>query len=81
MNGLIDILDGFIKMSRQNVLTDAGKISAELAEKKAFTEYSTYKQKTFDELSLVEKHFLEAIENTEKEIKHKRKDQVNNGNR
>lgn len=81
MNEWIDILDGFIKMSRQNVLTDAGKISAELAEKKALTEYSTYKQKTFDELSQVEKHFLEAIENTEKEIKHKRKDQVNNGNR
>jgi len=74
MNEWIDVLDGFIKMSRQNVLTDAGKISAELAEKKALTEYSTYKQNTIDELSPVEKHFLAAIENTEKEIKHRLKD-------
>lgn len=73
MNEWIDVLDGFIKMSRQNVLIDAGKISAELAEKKALAEYSTYKQKTIDELSPVEKHFLAVIENTEKEIKHKLK--------
>ncbi len=73
MNEWIDVLDGFIKMSRQNVLTDAGKISAELAEKKATAEYSAYKQKTIDELSPVEKHFLAVIENTEKKIKHKLK--------
>ena len=73
MNEWVDVLDGFIKMSRQNVLTDAGKISAELAGKKAIAEYSTYKQKTIDELSPVEKHFLAVIENTEKEIKHKLK--------
>lgn len=73
MNEWVDVLDGFIKMSRQNVLNDAGKISAELAEKKAAAEYSTYKQKTFDELSPVEKHFLAVIENTAKEIKHKLK--------
>jgi hypothetical protein len=71
MNEWVDVPDGFIKMSRQNVLTDAGKISAELAEKKATSKYSTYKQKTIDELSPVEKHFFAVIENTEKEINNK----------
>jgi hypothetical protein len=74
MSEWIDVLDGFIKMSRQNLLTDAGKISAELAEHKAFAEYTAYKQKTFDELSTVEKHFLAAIENTQKAIQRKLKD-------
>lgn len=36
MNDWIEVLDGFIKMSRQDVLTNAGKISAELAQKKAW---------------------------------------------
>ncbi len=71
MNEWIDVLDGFIKMSRQNLLANAGKISAELAENKALAEYSAYKQKTYDELSPVERHFLATIENAEKEIKHR----------
>jgi hypothetical protein len=74
MNEWIEVLDGFIKMSRQNLLTDAGRISADLAEKKALAEYTAYKQKTLDELSPVEKHFLAAIESAEKKLKHNRKD-------
>lgn len=70
----VAVYDGFIKMSRQNLLTDAGKISADLAEKKALAEYTAYKQKTLDELSPVEKHFLAAIESAEKKLKHNRKD-------
>lgn len=45
MKDWIEVLDGFITMSRQNVLTHAGKISAELAQKKALDEYDAYKQK------------------------------------
>ncbi len=74
MSEWIDVLDGFIKMSRQNLLTDAGRISAELAEQKALAEYNAYKQKTFDELSTVEKHFLATIESAEKVIQRKLKD-------
>ena len=74
MSEWIDVLDGFIKMSRQNLLTDAGRISAELAEQKAIAEYTAYKQKTFDELSTVEKHFLATIESAEKVIQRKLKD-------
>ncbi len=56
-------------MSRQDVLTDAGKISAELAKKKANAEYELYKRKADDELSEVEKQFLASIEEANKKIK------------
>jgi hypothetical protein len=73
MTDWIEVLDGFIKMSRRDVLIDAGKISSDLAEKKALTEYSVYKKKTLNELSPVEKHFLESIETAEKKLKHRLK--------
>jgi hypothetical protein len=69
MNDWIEVLDGFIKMSRQEVLTDAGKISAELAKKKATVEYETYKKKSDNELSEVEKQFIENIEQANKRLK------------
>ena len=72
MKDWIEILDGFIKMSRQEVLTNAGKISAELAKKKAETEYLQYKQKTLDELSEVEKQFIASIEQANKKLKDKK---------
>ncbi|MEI6613700.1 MAG: virulence RhuM family protein [Chrysiogenales bacterium] len=70
----IDVLNGFIKMSRQNVLVDAGNISAGLAEKKAHLEYSTYTEKNMDELTAVEKHFLQSIEAAEKKLLKKKKE-------
>lgn len=69
MKDWIDVLDGFIKMSRQDVLTHAGKISAELAQKKALAEYETYKKKSDDELSEVEKQFIASIEQANKKLK------------
>jgi len=69
MKDWIEVLDGFIKMSRQEVLTHAGKISAELAQKKALAEYDTYKGKSADELSEVEKQFIESIEKAGKQLK------------
>ncbi len=69
MKDWIEILDGFIKMSRQDVLTHAGKISAELAQQKALAEYETYKSKSVDELSEVEKQFIASIEQADKKLK------------
>ena len=69
MKDWIEILDGFIKMSRQEVLTNAGKISAELAKKKAETEYELYQKKSADELSEVEKQFIASIEQANKKLK------------
>ncbi|MGK0639854.1 RhuM family protein [Schleiferia thermophila] len=69
MKDWIEILDGFIKMSRQEVLTHAGKISAEIAQRKALAEYEVYNKKSDDELSEVEKQFIASIEQANKKLK------------
>ncbi|MDR1756416.1 MAG: virulence RhuM family protein [Culturomica sp.] len=69
MKDWIEVLDGFITMSRQDVLTHAGKISAELAQKKALEEYDAYKNKSLDELSEVEKQFIASIEQANEKLK------------
>jgi hypothetical protein len=73
MKDWIEVLDGFIKMSRQNILMDAGKISAELAKQKALAEYDSYKRKSAEELSEVEKQFIASIEAVNKQLKVKSK--------
>lgn len=69
MKDWIEVLDGFIKMSRQDVLTHAGKISTEFAQQKALTEYQSYKSKSTDELSEVEKQFIASIEQVNKQVR------------
>ncbi len=69
MKDWIEVLDGFITMSRQDVLTHAGKISAEIAQRKALAEYESYKIKSDNELSEVEKQFIASIEQAEKKLK------------
>jgi hypothetical protein len=68
MKDWIEVLDGFTKMSRQNILRDAGKISAELAKEKAEKEYEIYKEKSYLDLSDVERHFIDSIDEAEKKI-------------
>ena len=75
MKDWIEILDGFIQMSRQEVLTHAGKITAEIAQQKAMAEYETYKSKSNDELSEVEKQFIAIIEQAEKLVKKLKKNE------
>lgn len=72
MKDWIEILDGFIKMSKQDILTDAGKISADLAQEKALSEYNNYKKKSINELSQVEKQFLESIDKARKQLEGKK---------
>ncbi|HRZ97138.1 MAG TPA: virulence RhuM family protein [Paludibacter sp.] len=69
MNDWIEILNGFLKMSRQEILTNAGKISAEIAQQKANKEFETYRKKQSDELSQVEKQFIASIEDANKVLK------------
>lgn len=69
MNDWIEVLDGVIQMSRQDVLTHAGTISAALAGQKALAEYEAYKGKTADELSAVEKQFIASIEQAEIQLR------------
>lgn len=62
-------LDDFLKMTGKNILDNAGKISHKMAIEKANMEYETYKEKTQDELSKIEKDFIEYIEQTAKLLK------------
>lgn len=61
-------LDDFLKMTGQEILTHSGAISHNQAIKKAKTEYDKYKETIKDELSNVEKDFINQLENTEKKI-------------
>ena len=58
MKDWINILDDFLRISRKDILTHAGKISAKLAKEKADKEYNKFKERTKNELSPVEIHFL-----------------------
>ncbi len=56
----------------------AGNISHQEALDKAHTEYEKYKERTQNDLSEGEKHFIKEIENTAKKLKLK---STNNENR
>ena len=64
----INILDDFLRISRKDILTHAGKISAKLAKEKANKEYDKFKERTMNELSPVEIHFLENFEREQKKL-------------
>ncbi|MDP2237125.1 MAG: virulence RhuM family protein [Bacteroidales bacterium] len=72
MKDWIERLDDFLKMTGNDILRNAGKISHERALKKANAEYQKYKEITKDELSEAEKHFIEQIETTAKKLKPKK---------
>lgn len=65
-------LDDFLKMSGSKLLENAGKVSHEQAKLKAELEFEKYREKTKDELSKVEKDFLESIKATQKKLEGKR---------
>lgn len=71
MKDWIQKLDDFLKLSNKALLTHAGKISAELAKQKADTEYDKFKERTKNQLSPVEIHFLENFEKEQKKLKNK----------
>lgn len=71
MKDWIERLDDFLKMTGNQVLKNAGTISHEQALKKANEEYGKYKEQTKNELSEVEKHFIEQIDSTAKNLKPK----------
>ena len=68
MKDWINILDDFLRISRKDILTHAGKISAKLAKEKANKEYDKFKECTMNELSPVEIHFLENFEREQKKL-------------
>ena len=68
MKDWINILDDFLRISRKDILTHAGKISAKLAKEKANKEYDKFKERTKNNLSPVEIHFLENFEREQKRL-------------
>ena len=68
MKDWINILDDFLRISRKDILTHAGKISAKLAKQKADQEYDKFKERTQNNLSAVEIHFLENFEREQKRL-------------
>lgn len=69
MKDWIQKLDDFLKLSGKELLTHAGRISAEIAKQKANMEYDKFKERTMYELSPVEIHFLENFEKEQKKLK------------
>ena len=68
MRDWINILDDFLRISRKDILTHAGKISAKLAKEKADQEYDKFKERTNNDLSPVEIHFFENFEREQKKL-------------
>ena len=66
MNNWSEKLDDFMRISDREILTNAGTISHEQAQKKAVDEYEKFYKKMIEEVSPVEKHFLEAVERVKK---------------
>ena len=61
MKDWLETIDDYLKMTRREILSTAGRISHEQALDKAHEEYKKFKAKERDQISLVEKHFLESI--------------------
>ena len=68
MKDWITKLDDFIRMSDSEILTRAGTVKHVEAEQKVMLEYEKYKERTADDLSDVEKHFLDSINKAQKKI-------------
>ena len=73
MKDWIAILDDFLRISRKDILTHAGRVTAQLAKAKADAEYDKFKERTKNDLSAVEIHFLEQFEREQKKLTDKRK--------
>ncbi len=71
MKDWVERLDDFVKMTGNDVLQHAGAVSHRQAIEKAAAEYEKYKVQTKDDLSEVEKHFVQQIETTAKTLKAK----------
>jgi hypothetical protein len=68
MKDWIAKLDDFMKLSGGEILAHAGRISAETAKLKAGREYDKFKERPQYNLTPVEQHFLESLEQAEKKL-------------
>jgi hypothetical protein len=68
MKDWVNKLDDFLKISEREILTHAGNIKHDDAVRKAEAEYKKYKERTKNDLSPVERDFLQTIEQVEKKL-------------
>ena len=68
MRDWIQKLDDFLRLSDKELLDNAGAISAKLAKEKADAEYDKFKERTKNDLTPVEIHFLEQFERERKKL-------------
>lgn len=73
MKDWIAKLDKFLMASDRELLTHAGKISKEVALKKAKSEYEVFKRNYLDYQTPVERHFQEAIKDVKQIAKQRKK--------
>jgi hypothetical protein len=69
MRDWLEKIDDFLKMTGNSILSHAGKISHQQAIEKAHGEYRKYKLRTENELTRVERDFIEHIETVAKSLK------------
>ncbi|WP_317855169.1 virulence RhuM family protein [Chakrabartyella piscis] len=67
MSDWIETLDGFLKLSKHEILTHSGRISTKTAELKAKEEYRKFKALQIEGISLVEEDFIKELENKKPE--------------
>lgn len=71
MKDWVERLDGFIKMSGSELLSGAGKISHEEAKIKSELEYEKFKERSKEQLTQVERDFIEHVKSTQKKLEGK----------
>lgn len=69
MRDWIQKLDDFLRLSGKELLSHAGKVSAEIARRKADTEYARFRERTAYDLSPVEIQFIENFEREQKKLR------------
>lgn len=68
MKDWIETLDGFLKLSKHEILRGAGRINAAMAEKKAKDEYHKFRALQDSQLAKSDKDFIAALEIAEKAL-------------
>lgn len=68
MSDWVETLDGFLKLSKHEILTHAGKISAKTAELRAKEEYKKYMALHLGDISKAEKDYIKALEDMEMKL-------------
>lgn len=65
MKDWLETIDEYLKMTRRDILTTKGRVTHKQAIDKAHAEYEKYRKKQEEQLSTVERHFIESIKELE----------------